>query len=185
MKYDIEICWYIAHKSICDLAEGMGRCWSKSICLWKFTLIDSGTAMYRSKWYNHITFTNYCNLSLLEISHVYVYLYIYIYTFISPRDGCHNGVGIGKISIDIMDLIELHNMCNNFSCHCCAVWFLLNIILTQIYVHDPVDIPQMKELGKSVLPGVHTLGSLSYSQVIHIISYKYITVHMIPASKYS
>ena len=77
---------------ICDLAEGMGRCWSNSICLWKFTLIKSGTAMYQSKWYNHITFINYCNISLLEISHEY----IYIYTFINPHAGCHNGVGIGK-----------------------------------------------------------------------------------------
>ena len=41
-------------------------------------------------------------------------------------------------------------------------WYITH---TKVYVHDPGDIPQMKELGKSVLPGVHTLAAISHSQV--------------------
>ena len=35
----------------------------------------------------------------------------------------------------------------------------------QVYLHDPRDIPQMKDIGKAVLTGVHSLASVSVTRV--------------------
>ena len=52
-----------------------------------------------------------------------------------------------------------------FPMHCSYNYMLTINIYSKVYAHDATDIPQMKELGKSILPGVHTLASISYSQV--------------------
>ena len=43
------------------------------------------------------------------------------------------------------------------------------IIHVKVFVHDWLDIPQMEELAKSILPGMHTFASVSHSQVSSLI----------------
>ena len=39
------------------------------------------------------------------------------------------------------------------------------MLFWKVYVHDSKDVPQVNDIGKSVLPGTHTLATISHIEV--------------------
>ena len=43
-------------------------------------------------------------------------------------------------------------------------------INSQVLLHDPAEVPQMKDLGYAISPGSHTLLATKYTKVSHLVS---------------